>query len=142
MGGWPASFGLCLVGCEGMWSVHEHCTLWSNSPSSPVNLDLSSSNNTHGQPLALAMTAHAHDSPAPWEPLVLATWDDHDYGKNNSGADNPKKDESKLWFLKFPGMSTGHRHSPVRLGGAARRRDKASTWPMPTHEVCRSLRLT
>ncbi len=32
---------------------------------------------------------------------VLATWDDHDFGKNDGGADYPKKEESKTIFLDF-----------------------------------------
>jgi alkaline phosphatase D len=30
---------------------------------------------------------------------ILATWDDHDYGMNDSGSDNPEKDEAKKEFL-------------------------------------------
>ena len=32
---------------------------------------------------------------------VLATWDDHDYGANDAGADYPKKRESQQIFLDF-----------------------------------------
>lgn len=32
---------------------------------------------------------------------VIATWDDHDYGENDSGKDYPFKAESKEIFLKF-----------------------------------------
>jgi alkaline phosphatase D len=32
---------------------------------------------------------------------VLATWDDHDYGANDAGADYPKKRESQQVFLDF-----------------------------------------
>ncbi len=35
---------------------------------------------------------------------VLATWDDHDYGANDAGADYPKKDESQQIFLDFFGV--------------------------------------
>lgn len=31
----------------------------------------------------------------------LATWDDHDYGQNDAGADNPEKEIAKREFLKF-----------------------------------------
>lgn len=31
---------------------------------------------------------------------VMATWDDHDYGLNDGGADNPLKEEAKKEFLK------------------------------------------
>lgn len=32
---------------------------------------------------------------------VIATWDDHDYGDNDVGAEYPKKEESKQIFLEF-----------------------------------------
>jgi alkaline phosphatase D len=32
---------------------------------------------------------------------VLATWDDHDYGANDAGAEYPKKVESQVEFLRF-----------------------------------------
>ena len=32
---------------------------------------------------------------------VMATWDDHDYGKNDSGAESPKKQEVQKIFLDF-----------------------------------------
>jgi alkaline phosphatase D len=34
-------------------------------------------------------------------PLIYATWDDHDYGKNDAGKEYPKKLESKEIFLDF-----------------------------------------
>jgi alkaline phosphatase D len=34
---------------------------------------------------------------------VIATWDDHDYGQNDAGAENPIKDASKEIFLDFWG---------------------------------------
>src|SRR5690606_36243460 len=34
---------------------------------------------------------------------VLATWDDHDYGANDAGADYPKRVESQQIFLDFWG---------------------------------------
>ncbi|MCE7989877.1 MAG: alkaline phosphatase family protein [Caldilinea sp. CFX5] len=34
---------------------------------------------------------------------VIATWDDHDYGANDAGAEYPKKQESKQIFLDFFG---------------------------------------
>lgn len=36
---------------------------------------------------------------------VLPIWDDHDYGRNDAGADFPFKVESKALFLKFWGIS-------------------------------------
>lgn len=35
---------------------------------------------------------------------VLAIWDDHDYGKNDAGAEYPKKIESQKIFLDFYGV--------------------------------------
>jgi alkaline phosphatase D len=35
---------------------------------------------------------------------VLATWDDHDYGANDAGADYPKREESQEIFLDFFGV--------------------------------------
>jgi alkaline phosphatase D len=31
----------------------------------------------------------------------LATWDDHDYGQNDGGAENPEKDEARRVFLNY-----------------------------------------
>jgi alkaline phosphatase D len=42
---------------------------------------------------------------------VLATWDDHDYGANDAGAEYPRKDESQQIFLDFFGVP---RDSPRR----------------------------
>src|SRR5262249_34437946 len=38
---------------------------------------------------------------------VLAVWDDHDYGKNDAGAEFPQKDDSKKQFLTFFGEPPG-----------------------------------
>lgn len=35
---------------------------------------------------------------------ILATWDDHDYGANDAGADYPRKRESQQVFLDFYGV--------------------------------------
>lgn len=43
---------------------------------------------------------------------ILATWDDHDYGTNDGGAEYPKKAESKALFLDFFGEPED---SPRRL---------------------------
>ena len=32
---------------------------------------------------------------------VIATWDDHDYGRNDAGVEYPKKVESQKIFLDF-----------------------------------------
>lgn len=32
---------------------------------------------------------------------IVATWDDHDFGKDDSGLDNPRQAEAKTEFLKF-----------------------------------------
>jgi alkaline phosphatase D len=36
---------------------------------------------------------------------VLATWDDHDYGKDDAGVEYPKKKESQQAFLDFFGVA-------------------------------------
>ena len=36
-----------------------------------------------------------------WNPIWLATWDDHDYGKDNSDASNPQKLTNKRAFIQF-----------------------------------------
>ena len=38
---------------------------------------------------------------------LMATWDDHDYGENDSGAEYPAKDLSKKLFLEFLGKGEG-----------------------------------
>ena len=35
------------------------------------------------------------------ETPLLATWDDHDYGKNDAGMEYPQKEGSKNIFLDF-----------------------------------------
>ena len=44
---------------------------------------------------------------------VLATWDDHDYGSNDGGADYPMKGLSQRIFLDFWGWSEGWSHPGV-----------------------------
>jgi alkaline phosphatase D len=47
---------------------------------------------------------------------ILATWDDHDYGENDAGAEYPLKQESKKIFLEFfnePHDSTRHSHPGI-----------------------------
>jgi len=55
---------------------------------------------------------------------VLATWDDHDYGQNDAGAEYPMKTQSQRLFLDFldipqtsplrtrPGVYSAHRYGP------------------------------
>ena len=40
--------------------------------------------------------------------MVIATWDDHDYGVNDGGSEYPKKVESAALFLDFWGVPAGH----------------------------------
>jgi alkaline phosphatase D len=35
---------------------------------------------------------------------ILSTWDDHDYGANDAGAEYPRKEESQRMFLEFFGV--------------------------------------
>ena len=44
-------------------------------------------------------------------PLVLATWDDHDYGLNDAGGDYPNKVQAQTDFLDFWGIA---QNSPRR----------------------------
>lgn len=47
---------------------------------------------------------------------VIATWDDHDYGKNDAGKEYPMKEESKKIFLDFfkePQESDRRKHAGV-----------------------------
>jgi alkaline phosphatase D len=47
---------------------------------------------------------------------VIATWDDHDYGKDDAGADYPMKKESKEMFLEFwnePKNSDRYKHDGI-----------------------------
>ena len=39
---------------------------------------------------------------------VFATWDDHDYGLNDAGAENPHKEISRSSFLNFWGFPADH----------------------------------
>lgn len=47
---------------------------------------------------------------------VMATWDDHDFGKNDAGKDYARKEESRLAFVKFWG-------APDRVDGIYSARD-------------------
>lgn len=38
---------------------------------------------------------------------IIGVWDDHDYGRNNSGAENPIKKEAQQIFLNFLGEQMG-----------------------------------
>jgi alkaline phosphatase D len=38
---------------------------------------------------------------------IVATWDDHDYGENDAGAEYPMKEESRRIFLEFWGEPQG-----------------------------------
>ena len=48
-----------------------------------------------------------------WNPIWLAVWDDHDYGKDNSDASNPRKLENKRAFIEFY-KRLNHRHSWIQ----------------------------
>ena len=45
---------------------------------------------------------------------VLATWDDHDYGRDDAGADYPRKKESQQIFLDFFGVPKDSPRRKVR----------------------------
>jgi alkaline phosphatase D len=47
---------------------------------------------------------------------TIATWDDHDYGKNDGGEEYPLKEQSKYVFLKFwnePANSNRYQHKGI-----------------------------
>jgi len=52
---------------------------------------------------------------------VLATWDDHDYGRNDAGAELPSREVARAAFLDFLGVDAG---SP--------RRSRAGVWHAET----------
>jgi len=49
---------------------------------------------------------------------IFATWDDHDYGENDGGADYPKRDEAQRIFLDFfnEPADSPRRHRPGVYG--------------------------
>jgi alkaline phosphatase D len=59
---------------------------------------------------------------------ILATWDDHDFGENDAGADYPMKEESRRLFLDFFGAPAD---SP-----RARRYSSSSVARRPTVDPC------
>ena len=55
---------------------------------------------------------------------LLATWDDHDYGENDGGADYPHRLQSKRYFVEFFSnrASANRRNSDARTSVSV-------TWP-------------
>ncbi|MEL7088323.1 MAG: alkaline phosphatase D family protein, partial [Planctomycetota bacterium] len=62
-------------------------------------------------------------------PRLLATWDDHDYGRNDAGASWRLKDEAKEAFLRFFEIPTD---SPIRERGGVYH---AAAWGEPGRRV-------
>ncbi|MCX7978477.1 MAG: alkaline phosphatase family protein [Bdellovibrionaceae bacterium] len=69
---------------------------------------------------------------------IMAIWDDHDYGLNDGGADNPEKDEARAEFLRqWPyvrdsiSLTQGGLYHVKYIGGEVegRRRKKRVTGP-------------
>ena len=68
--------------------------------------------NIYGDTVDMAVMKKKYDQLAAipgWQKLgktcrILATWDDHDYGVNDGGAEYPKRDESQQLFLDFFGI--------------------------------------
>ena len=44
----------------------------------------------------------------------MATWDDHDYGKNDSGIESPTKKEAQQVFLDFLNIDSSSQRRKAR----------------------------
>src|SRR3546814_10928491 len=83
---------------------------------------------------------------------VVGTWDDHDYGRNDAGAEYPMKRESKQIFLDFfdeprdserrtreGGLYTSHLYGPpgrrLQPNLLETRSDRSPTLTVPTAET-------
>ena len=64
---------------------------------------------------------------------VVATWDDHDYGFNDIGAEHVAKQGSKEAFLDFFGEPAAERTAHTRRGGSTH----PTCWDHPA-SACRS----
>jgi alkaline phosphatase D len=94
--------------------------IWDAVVATKPNLYLSLGDNIYGDTQDMAVMKQKYDQLAAipgWQKLkktcpLLATWDDHDYGVNDGGAEYPKKDESQQLFLDFFGIP---KDSPRRV---------------------------
>src|SRR5437899_1083363 len=87
--------------------------IWDAVVAAKPELYLSLGDNIYGDTQDMAVMKKKYDQLAAipgWQKLkstcpILATWDDHDYGVNDGGAEYPKKDESQQLFLDFFGIA-------------------------------------
>lgn len=87
--------------------------IWEAVVAAKPDLFLSLGDNIYGDTQDMAVMKKKYDQLAAipgWQKLkatcpILATWDDHDYGVNDGGAEYPKKDESQQLFLDFFGIA-------------------------------------
>ncbi|MBI3822452.1 MAG: alkaline phosphatase family protein [Planctomycetes bacterium] len=87
--------------------------IWDAVVAARPDIYLSLGDNIYGDTEDMAVMKKKYDQLAAikgWQKLkatcpILATWDDHDYGVNDGGADYPKKDESQQLFLDFFGIA-------------------------------------
>lgn len=93
--------------------------IWDAIVATKPDLYLALGDNIYGDTEDMALMKKKYDLLAAipgWQKLkaacpILATWDDHDYGVNDGGADYPKRDESQQLFLDFFGVP---KNSPRR----------------------------
>ena len=93
--------------------------IWDAVVGTKPDIYLSLGDNIYGDTEDMAVMKKKYDQldaiPG-WQKLrkacpIYATWDDHDFGVNDGGAEYPKKDESQQLFLDFFGIA---RDSPRR----------------------------
>lgn len=87
--------------------------IWDAVVNAKPQLYLALGDNIYGDTEDMAVMKKKYDMLAAipgWQKLkatcpILATWDDHDYGVNDGGAEYPKRDESQQLFLDFFGIA-------------------------------------
>ncbi len=87
--------------------------IWSTLLTAKPDIYLALGDNIYGDTEDMAVMKKKYDllgAIPGWQKLtktcpILATWDDHDYGVNDGGAEYPKKDESQQLFLDFFGVA-------------------------------------
>ena len=87
--------------------------IWEVVIGTKPDIFLSLGDNIYGDTVDMAVMKKKYDQLASipgWKKLkktcpILATWDDHDYGVNDGGAEYSKKDESQQLFLDFFGIA-------------------------------------
>ena len=87
--------------------------IWDAVVATKPDIYLSLGDNIYGDTKDMEVMKKKYDQLAAipgWKKLkatcpILATWDDHDYGVNDGGAEYPMKDESQQLFLDFFGVA-------------------------------------